>query len=110
MQVKRTKKELGNCHMLRMVWHRSIPYWEAMHRAKVAPNQYKCEGCNKVFKLREVQVDHIDPVIDPVEGWQGLQSFATRLFCPSNRLRVLDQDSCHKSITLAQNKIRRENS
>ena len=107
MQKKRNKKELSDCHALRLVWHRSGPYWEAMHRAKKSPNQYECEKCQKVFKLREVQVDHIYPVVDPTVGWEDMSKFAARLFCASTLLRVLCQDVCHKAITLEQNKVRR---
>jgi len=104
---KRTKKELADCHALRQVWYRSGPYWDTMHRAKIAPNQYKCEGCGKIFKLREVQVDHNEPVVDVKEGWINLQEFAKRLFCPSKYLKVLCQDLCHKEKSEGENKERR---
>lgn len=108
MHLKRTKKELSDCHQLRQVWYRSGPYWEAMHRVKIAPNQYKCEECENVFKLREVQVDHNIPCVDPVKGWEGLQEFAKRLFCPASDLTVLCQDICHKEKSNEENKLRRQ--
>lgn len=104
---KRTKKELSDCHALRLIWRRSGPYWEAMHRAKLGSNQYRCEGCKDIFKLREVQVDHIEPVVDPATGWRGLSEFAGRLYCPSSGLQVLCQDKCHLEKSKRENKERR---
>jgi 5-methylcytosine-specific restriction endonuclease McrA len=86
-----------------------MPYWEAMHRQKIAPDQYKCQGCSKVFRLREVQCDHIVPCVDPVVGWQGLAVFAFRLFVGSEGLQVLCKDVCHHDKTLAENKVRKAN-
>lgn len=103
---KRSKAELGCCHNLRLIWHRSPTYWEAMRRVKQGSNQYKCEGCQRVFKLREVQVDHKEPVIDPETGWSGLSEFARRLFCASTGLQVLCQDKCHLEKSKKENKKR----
>lgn len=106
--VKRTRKELSDSYALRNTWYRSGPYWESMHRVKVKSDQYKCDECKGVYRLREVQVDHIVPCVDPVVGWVSLQEFARRLFCSSKELRVLCKDKCHKSKTNAENKVRRE--
>lgn len=103
---KRNKSELACCRNLRLLWHRSPPFWEAMHRVKQGSNQYQCEGCKKVFKLREVQVDHIQPVIDPTDGWVSIQEFVWRLFCPAAGLQVLCQDVCHAEKTRKENKRR----
>jgi hypothetical protein len=92
---KRSKAELGCCHNLRLLWHRSPPFWDAMRKVKLGPNQYKCQGCQGIFKLREVQVDHIEPVVEPEKGWCGLSEFARRLFVESSKLQVLCQDKCH---------------
>lgn len=108
MYVKRSKKEVTNCFMLRTVWSRSIPYWEAMHRQKIAADQYKCQGCNKVYRLRDVQCDHIIPCVDTKVGWQGLAEFAKRLFVDSSGLQVLCKDVCHANKTKQENKERKE--
>lgn len=105
---KREKRDLVDCNALRLLWRRSRPYWEAMHRAKIATNQYKCETCEKIFKIREVQVDHTFPVVDPETGWVDLATFAQRLFCSSDKLTVMCQDVCHKKKSYAENKIRRK--
>jgi hypothetical protein len=103
----RTKEELTACRMLRMTWDRSCVKWEAMRRTKVAPNQYRCEKCKEVFKLREVQVDHIVPCV-PVTGWDNLQMFAFRLYCPAGQLQVLCQDNCHQGKSNRENAARKK--
>lgn len=108
MQRKRTKEELKLCYMLRQVWDRSYLKWNALRRVKVAPNQYRCEKCHKVFKLREVQVDHMNPCVDPVIGWENMTQFVMKLFCPSEFLQVLCQDNCHPRKSKKENKTRRE--
>lgn len=105
---KRTKEELTACRTLRMAWDRSCLKWQALRRVKVDVNQYRCEKCKKVFKLREVQVDHKTPCV-PVEGWDNLQNFAFRLYCPSEQLQVLCQDNCHQNKSNVENSKRRHN-
>lgn len=82
-------------------------YWEALNRVKLAPNQYRCPSCKVVFKLREMQVDHIDPVINPETGWVDMPTFAARLNCTSERLQPLCQDNCHLKKSVKENKVRR---
>jgi len=108
MIVKRTKEELTLCRLLREAWNKSYLKWDALRRVKIDANQYRCEQCNKVFKLREVQVDHKLPVIDPEKGWQGIQIFAVRLFCPTKSLQVLCIDTCHQRKTNNENRTRRK--
>lgn len=104
---KASKDENKLRYMLRTVWDRSFLKWDAIRRTKVAPNQYRCEGCKKIFKLREIHVDHIAPVIDPEKGWEGMQTFCQRLFCPSDFLQILCIDSCHAKKTRKENEKRR---
>lgn len=100
---------MNYCAALRLAWRRSPMYWEAMHRVKVESNQYRCEGCRKVFKLREMQVDHEEPVIDPEKGWEGMATFAARLNCDAKKLHPLCEDVCHRRKTNKENKVRRAN-
>ena len=67
---------------------------------------YKCAICDASFIAKDVQVDHINPVV----GYQGFTSwddFIDRLFCESDNLRVLCKP-CHKTITLSENSERRQ--
>jgi len=106
-EIKRTKSELSTCYLLRQAFSRSCLYWAAMHKVKKDANQYECEGCHKIFKLREVNVDHKVPVIDPEKGWENIQIFASRLFCAQDNLQVLCTDNCHHNKSVKENKTRR---
>lgn len=104
---KASKGENTLRFMLRNVWDRSCLKWDALRRIKKGPNQYECEECHKIFKLREVHVDHLHAVVNPDKGWEGIQTFAWRLLCPSNELQVLCIDNCHKNKTEAENARRK---
>ena|SRR5271157_4537211 len=108
-KIKRTKQELTTCYLLRQAFSRSMWYWETIRAAKTSPDQYKCGKCQKIFKLREIAVDHKIPVVDPILGWQGVVVFAHRLFCEFSNLWVLCIDECHSKKTKKENKIRKEN-
>lgn len=106
-KVKRTKSELTTCYLLRQAFSRSLWYWGTLREAKIGPDQYKCAKCERVFKLREVAVDHKVPVIDVEKGWEGIVVFARRLFCELSNLWVLCIDTCHSRKTKKENKKRR---
>lgn len=71
---------------------------EAMH--------YKCAKCKKAFVAKQVQVDHIDPIVDPVEGFVSWEKYIERLFCTIDNLQVLCV-TCHKKKTAAE-KVKRK--
>ena len=48
-----------------MAW--SPKSW-ALAEARVGPNQYKCADCGSINTSSEVDIDHIEPVIDPLDG------------------------------------------
>lgn len=103
---KRSKEEVWYTRKLVQAWHESPMYFEALRNAKIAPNQYKCKKCEKVFLLREVQVDHIFPKVDPAVGWVDCATYAARLNCPASGLQVLCADTCHKDKTAKENRER----
>ena len=107
-KIKRTKPELTACYILRQAFSRSLWYWDTLRRVKQGPDCYKCDNCKNVFKLREIAVDHIVPVVDPETGWQGVVTFAHRLFCEFSNLQALCIDNCHSRKSKKENKVRRE--
>lgn len=65
-----------------------------------------------MFKIEEVQVDHIEPIgkFPEAEYWTLLGEWTAKLFTTYDRLRVVCID-CHKKITKEQrlvSKIRRD--
>ena len=56
---------------------------------------YKCATCKKHFVAVDVQVDHIDPVVDPKKGFVSWDVFIERMFVEIEKLQVLCKP-CHK--------------
>ena len=56
---------------------------------------YRCNKCKQEFTSKDVEVDHIKPVIDPKKGFQSWDVYIQRLFCEEKNLQVLCK-TCHK--------------
>ena len=84
---------------LRRAFYRSGRREIVFKRQRVGRNQYRCEGCQvTTFKYKEIKVDHIVPVIDPLEGFTTWDDFIKRLFCGEDGLQGLC-DKCHDKKT-----------
>jgi 5-methylcytosine-specific restriction endonuclease McrA len=60
--------------------------------------EYQCAKCSEWFMSKDIQVDHIDPVIDPNVGFVDFNTFIERLFCgPENLAPLCTKD--HKAKT-----------
>lgn len=59
---------------------------------------YLCAECQQEFPAKEIQVDHIKPVVDPKKGFETWDKYIERMFCEEENLQVLCS-SCHKSKT-----------
>ena len=70
---------------------------------------YTCAECKLEFPAKEVQVDHIDPVVVPSEGFVSWDKFISRLFCDKQNLQVLCKP-CHKNKTAEEKKERHNES
>lgn len=62
-----------------------------MRAARVERGLYHCAICGPdvLHRAKDVQVDHIEPAVDPKIGWQGFDSFILRLFCAVAGLQVI---------------------
>lgn len=61
-------------------------------------NHIECNACKQVQpeKDKDYQVDHINPVVNPTEGFRGWDQYITRLLdCSTDDLQVLCK-RCHK--------------
>lgn len=70
-------------------------------------NHYKCNKCKKEFPAKDVQVDHIEPVINPSIGFINWDEVISRMFCEKDGFQVLCKD-CHKEKTNAEKRIAKE--
>lgn len=59
---------------------------------------YVCADCGKEFTSKDVEVDHILPVVDPTDGFIDWNTFISRLYCTKDNLQVLCT-TCHKRKT-----------
>ena len=59
---------------------------------------YLCASCEDEFTSKDVEVDHIKPVIDPKKGFTTWDDYVARLFCGKDNLQVLCK-TCHKEKT-----------
>ena len=66
---------------------------------------YRCSACKAEYVATEVQVDHIQPVVDPTTGFTSWDSFVERLFCEKEKLQVLCK-VCHKKKTAEEKAVR----
>ena len=66
---------------------------------------YTCASCARLFTAKGVEVDHIEPVVDPKTGFTTWDNYISRLFCSTDNLQVLCKP-CHKIKTLSEKKAR----
>jgi hypothetical protein len=89
---------------VRRIWFYSPLRREAVNRAKEG-EYYRCEKCHGLQE--KVHIDHIDPCV-PLTGWEGFDSFITRLFCEPDKLQAICE-KCHSKKSLEETKTRKEN-
>jgi len=73
--------------------------------AKKPRVEYSCSNCNEWFMKKDIQVDHIVPVIDPEKGFEDWNIFVERLFCGVDNLSALCKP-CHKVKTDEEKAVR----
>jgi 5-methylcytosine-specific restriction endonuclease McrA len=103
---------------LRAYMKRFPPKWKALKAASIGrainkrsgrlAEHYECAGCKDTFVARDVQVDHIEPVVSPQDGFQDWWTYMNRLYCEAENLQVLCKP-CHKGKTAEERKERVKN-
>lgn len=90
---------------LRRASYRWPPRTEALKAAKVAYGRYKCAACSQVYRRKEIQLDHLLPIIS-LTGFESWDILIKRLFCDKDGWQVLCAE-CHKKKTNDENKRRK---
>ena len=84
-------------------------YWpprsEAMRLARVERGKYRCSLCLDLFRSNQVQLDHIEPVVDVRVGFVDFNTFIERLFCDVENFSVVCK-ACHESKTAIEDSMR----
>jgi 5-methylcytosine-specific restriction endonuclease McrA len=92
---------------LRRASYRYPPRYETMKEARIERGWYQCAKCLKPARRKEVQIDHIKPVLDPATGFVDYNTYIERLFCEKSNLQLLCKP-CHKEKSTAENRNRRK--
>lgn len=90
---------------LRNATRKWAPISDCLKNARTRRGFYLCNGCKqevpntirdeKGKRIKNVHVDHIDPIIDPAVGWVSWDETINRMYCEADNLQVLCHD-CHK--------------
>lgn len=95
----------GNLRRATQKWK---PIQDCIREARVARGLYLCAGCKEEIpntikdengkRVKNVHVDHINPIVDPAIGWVSYDVMIDRMFCEKDNLQVLCFE-CHKRKT-----------
>lgn len=80
----------------------------AIQKARVSRGKYKCATCEgDQFGPKEIQLDHIIPVVDEEAGFIDWNTYIDRLFCIEDNFQVLCKP-CHAAKTFFEQEIRKQ--
>ncbi len=84
----------------------------ALKNARVSRGKYECSICKEedidvLYGPKEIVLDHIDPVVDPFDGWIDWNNYIIRLFSPEDNWQVVCKHH-HEIKTAIENEVRRE--
>lgn len=90
---------------LRRITTRWGPIQDTLREARTRRGFYICDGCKEEVpastrdengkRVKNIIVDHVEPIIDPDIGWVSWDSLIQRMFCEQDNLKALCYD-CHK--------------
>lgn len=83
------------------------PRKEAIKKARLERGIYLCNICQGKFGPKEIQLDHIEPVIHEEDGFIDWNNYLERLFCAEEGFQVLCKP-CHNIKSYYENEIRRQ--
>jgi len=90
---------------LRRLHFRHQPRKDALADARVKRGQYKCAHCGHIFGPKEIDIDHVEPVVNPATGFKGWDEYVNRLFVSKEGYQVLCKE-CHKQKSKEENETR----
>lgn len=107
-EEKKPKKQNLNSFVKATLRSASLRWWSreaVFKRIKVDRGQYRCEECKEIFKRGEIQIDHIEPVIDIRLGFTTWDDYIMRLFVEPDKLQGICK-ACHDGKTLREDAMR----
>lgn len=84
------------------------PRKQAITKSRIERGKYRCALCKgEGFGPKEIQLDHVVPVIDEIDGFVDFNTYIERLFCAEEGFQTLCL-SCHNTKTFYENEIRKQ--
>lgn len=77
---------------------------EAIRAGRTSRGLYRCVMCEGDFKMRDIILDHIHPVV-PVTGFDDWNGFIERLFCKPEGFQILCRP-CSDTKTMIEDRSR----
>jgi len=93
---------------LRRAGYRWPGRYNALKKSKVGRNEYVCANCGVIHGRKEGNMDHIEPVVDPIIGWVNLDVWACRMFVNEEGFQRLCT-RCHDEKSTKEVDIRKQN-
>lgn len=92
------------------------PKYKALNEAKTdkkinkksgrLAQHFQCSACLEEFTSKDVQVDHITPVVDPKKGFISWDVYIERMFCEKENFQILCKP-CHSIKTKKEKSARK---
>jgi len=105
---------------LRGAFRKWGPKTKCIKDARTRRGFYRCEGCHeevtatlpplqgKTKRIKNILADHIDPIVDPVEGFMGYDEWIRRGFVELDGFQALCK-SCHDIKSAEEREVRKAN-
>ena len=92
---------------LRRLSYRWPPRYAVQKAARVSRGIYKCALCEKLTPKKQMRMDHIEPVINPLTGLTTWDCYISRLLVDEIGWQYICKP-CHDVKTKGENVIRRK--
>jgi len=84
----------------------------ALKAARVSRGKYECVMCKEagveaLYGPKDINVDHVEPVVSVEDGWVNYDTYINRLFCSDSNFQILCKP-CHEIKSYLENDIRRQ--
>jgi len=73
---------------------KEIYYIESKKGKKLRRVKFRCNICKQFYSRKEIQLDHIEPVVNTKTGWESWDSYINRMFTNKSGYQVLCK-GCH---------------